>query len=74
MEDKRTTWTMRGWRETLKDGTQVMRAEPITQTDLDREKEDKQKVKINRNYLNDETQTVTCCTVLSFSLFSLRER
>ena len=46
MEDKRTTWTMRGWRETLKDGTQVMRAEPITQIDLDREKEDKQKVKI----------------------------
>ena len=69
MEDKRTTWTMRGWRETLKDGTQVMRAEPITQTDLEREKEDKQKVKSNLNYLNDESQRVTFSTVLS--LFSL---
>ena len=44
MEDKRTTWTMRGWRETLKDGTQVMRAEHIAPTDLQREKGEKQKV------------------------------
>ena len=44
MEDKRTTWTMRGWRETLKDGTQVMRAEAIAPTDLQREKGEKQKV------------------------------
>ena len=44
MEDKRTTWTMRGWRETLKDGTQVMRAEPIAPTELQREKEEKLKV------------------------------
>ena len=48
MEDKRTTWTMRGWRETLKDGTQVMRAEPISQTDLDREKQ-AAKEKVNKN-------------------------
>ena len=44
MEDKRTTWTMRGWRETLKDGTQVMRAEPIAPTELQREREEKLKV------------------------------
>ncbi|XP_023326591.1 uncharacterized protein LOC111700016 [Eurytemora carolleeae] len=38
LQDKRTTWTMRGWRETLKDGTQVMRAEKITTKDLEAEK------------------------------------
>ena len=38
LQDKRTTWTMRGWRETLKDGTQVMRAERITTKDLEAEK------------------------------------
>jgi tetratricopeptide (TPR) repeat protein len=27
MREARCTWTLRGWRETLKDGTQVMRAE-----------------------------------------------
>ncbi len=29
LREKRTTWTMQGWRVTLKDGTQVMRAEPM---------------------------------------------
>ena len=29
VREKRTTWTMSGWRQTLKDGTQIMRAEPI---------------------------------------------
>jgi hypothetical protein len=42
LREKRTTWTMRGWRETLKDGTQVMRAEPIPQEKMDTE-EDKSK-------------------------------
>merc|ERR1719341_1930694 len=46
LEDKRTTWTMHGWRETLKDGTQIMRAEPIAPAAADEPKEKKkEKVK-----------------------------
>jgi hypothetical protein len=43
LREKRTTWTMQGWRVTLKDGTQVMRAEPMvlpTTAAADTEKRD----------------------------------
>lgn len=45
LEDKRTTWTMHGWRETLKDGTQVMRADPIVQKPDEPKEKKKEKKK-----------------------------
>merc|ERR1719361_2493321 len=39
LRESRCTWTLRGWRETLKDGTQVMRAEKISDEELREEQE-----------------------------------
>ena len=39
LRESRCTWTLRGWRETLKDGTQVMRAEKISDEELRAEQE-----------------------------------
>ena len=39
MREARCTWTLRGWRETLKDGSQVMRAEKISEEELKAEAE-----------------------------------
>ena len=50
LRDARCTWTLKGWRETLKDGTQVMRAEKMTEEELEAEVEadaHKSKVKVN---------------------------
>ena len=34
LRESRCSWTLRGWRETLKDGTQGMRAEKISEEEL----------------------------------------
>ena len=39
LRESRCSWTLRGWRETLKDGTQVMRAEKISEEELRAEQE-----------------------------------
>ena len=50
LRESRCTWTLRGWKETLKDGTQVMRADKISDQELQAEKEaDQLKSKVNLN-------------------------
>ena len=50
LRESRCTWTLRGWKETLKDGTQVMRADKISEQELQAEKEaDQLKSKVNLN-------------------------
>ena len=50
LRESRCTWTLRGWKETLKDGTQVMRADKISEQELQDEKEaDQLKSKVNLN-------------------------
>ena len=51
LRESRCTWTLRGWKETLKDGTQVMRADKISDQELQAEKEaDQLKSKVNLNF------------------------
>ena len=51
LRESRCTWTLRGWKETLKDGTQVMRADKISEQELQAEKEaDQLKSKVNLNF------------------------
>ena len=53
LRESRCAWTLRGWKETLKDGTQVMRAEKISEEELEAEAEadsEKSKVSISEDF------------------------
>ena len=55
LRDARCTWTLKGWRETLKDGTQVMRAEKMTEEELEAEAEaDAHKSKVKVNFITQQ--------------------
>ena len=48
LRESRCAWTLRGWKETLKDGTEVMRAEKISEEELEAEAEaDSEKSKVS---------------------------
>ena len=59
MRDARCTWTLRGWKETLKDGTEVMRAENISVADLEYEEESKKSKKLKTSDDKMETKEKT---------------
>lgn len=54
LRQSRCTWTLRGWKETLKDGSQVMRAEVISEEELQAEAEaDQQRAQVGFNLVKD---------------------
>ena len=64
LRDARCTWTLKGWRETLKDGTQVMRAEKMTEEELEAEAEaDAHKSKVSEFY----NATIELLNILMFA-------
>ena len=54
LRQSRCTWTLRGWKETLKNGSQVMRAEVISEEELQAEAEaDQQRAQVGFYLVND---------------------
>ena len=56
IREARCSWTLRGWRETLKDGTEIMRAEEIVEEEetVVNQKEEETKEKENEDLVKSE--------------------